>query len=405
MPPSNKPDTYPSSIAVILVAGGSGLRMGGSLPKQFALLAGKPVLQHTLEGVKRWGKAAFTVVVTAPEWKDKTLHIAAKAGLNILWAQGGDTRQASVKSGLEALAPLNTSHVLVHDAARPLASPALFDRICDGLQTSMAAIPVLPVADSLKHGKDGMVTGSVERTGLYRAQTPQGFAFAPLMEAHNRLAGQDYGDDAGLMEKIGVDVALVAGEARNLKITHPEDMMQAAQWLSPHMEYRPLEYRTGHGVDVHPLIEDAQRPLMLGGVEIPSPLALKGHSDADVLLHALTDALLGALGEGDIGIHFPPSDAKWKDAASAQFVEHALGLLAQRGGRLTHIDITLLGEAPRLSPHRSAILQSLSRITRLPEGRIGLKATTTEKLGFLGRSEGVMAMATATITLPLDATT
>ncbi|MBI1276452.1 2-C-methyl-D-erythritol 4-phosphate cytidylyltransferase [bacterium] len=400
MRPSNKHDTYPSSAAVILVAGGSGERMGGNIPKQFQPLAGKPMLQQTLESVHRWGKASQIMVVTHAEWKQKTIEIAKETGINILWAEGGDTRQASVKAGLEALVPLNPTHVLVHDAARPLASPALFDRVLGALGENLSVIPAIAVADSLKQGKGGLVTGAVAREGLYRAQTPQGFAFSAIYDAHTRLAGQNLSDDAALMEKIGVDTALVEGDARNIKITVPEDRMQAEQWLSPQWEYRPLEYRTGHGVDVHPLVEDATRPLMLGGAEIPSPLALAGHSDADVLLHALTDALLGALGEGDIGMHFPPSDAKWKNAASAQFVEHALHLLKARGGKLTHIDITLMGEAPRLSPHRQPILESLSRITGLPQTRIGLKATTTEKLGFLGRGEGAMAMATVTIALP-----
>ena len=323
----------------------------------------------------------------------------AAAGIDCLPPiPGGATRQASVRAGLEALSHANPALVLVHDAARPLASPALLDRALAAARETGAAIPVLPVSDTIKRvNTGGRVVETVAREELRAVQTPQAFAFVPLLDAHRRAVreGQDnFTDDAALMEWAGVTIATFAGEAGNFKLTTPDDFARAAA-----MDALALgDVRTGTGFDTHAFGPGDH--IMLGGVRISHSKGLIGHSDSDVLLHALTDAVLGAIAEADIGHHFPPSDARWRGAPSDQFLAHAVALVKQRGGRIAHLDATVLCETPKIGPHRDTIRASIARIAGIKTGQVSVKATTTEGLGFLGRGEGIAAQASATIRLP-----
>jgi 2-C-methyl-D-erythritol 4-phosphate cytidylyltransferase/2-C-methyl-D-erythritol 2,4-cyclodiphosphate synthase len=286
--------------------------------------------------------------------------------------------------------------VLIHDGARPLVSAAVVEGVLRALRSSPAAVPVLPVADTLKRGAEGMVAGTVERADLYRAQTPQGFVYDKILRAHRRFAGAAMTDDAALAEADGFAVALAPGDEDNVKITEPADLARAERLLAA--AWRPC---TGLGFDVHRLAPGDG--LVLLGVRVPCPLRLLGHSDADVGLHALTDALLGTIGAGDIGTHFPPSDARWAGADSAIFLRHARDLVMAAGGRIEHVDVTLICEQPRIGPHRAAMTARVSELLGLGQDRVSVKATTTEHLGFTGRGEGIAALATATIRLPEQA--
>jgi len=325
---------------------------------------------------------------------DRALYEEAAAGLDLLApANGGATRQESVRHGLESLRAAAPEVVLIHDGVRPLLDAALIDRVLDGLARHAAVLPALPVTDTLKRVADNSVLGTVERAGLFRAQTPQGFRYPDILAAHRRHAGSALTDDVALAEAAGLAVAVVAGDESNLKITAPEDLARAARLLGA-----GLVPRTGLGFDVHRLAPGDG--LVLVGVRLPEPLRLIGHSDADVGLHAVTDALLGALGAGDIGSHFPPSEARWAGADSALFVEHARQLVAAAGGRIEHVDLTLICERPRIGSHRAAMVARLALLLGLEPGRVSVKATTTEGLGFTGRGEGIAAQAVATVSLP-----
>lgn len=377
--------------AALIVAAGRGERFGASLPKQYADLAGAPVLRRTVQAFRGCPGIGQVRVVIDPGHAEHYRKAVGDLDLPPAVA-GGSTRQESVSRGLEALAADPPARVLIHDAARPLASPALIGRVMDALERHDAALPVLPVADTLKLVRDGMLAGERPRDGLARAQTPQGFRFAVILEAHRRLAGAAMTDDTALVAAMGVPVCAVAGEERNLKITTPDDMSEAGRRLAA-----AARWRTGTGFDVHRLV--AGRRLVLGGIEIPHELGLDGHSDADVVLHALTDALLGCIAAGDIGTHFPPSDPQWAGASSDRFLAHARDLVQAAGGAVEHVDVTILCERPKIGPHRDAMRACIAGILGLPVDRVSVKATTTERLGFTGRGEGIAAQATATVAL------
>ncbi|MEJ2379182.1 MAG: 2-C-methyl-D-erythritol 2,4-cyclodiphosphate synthase, partial [Pseudolabrys sp.] len=324
----------------------------------------------------------------------------AAAGLELLAPTGGGaTRQASVRAVLEALAPHQPEIVLVHDAARPFASPALIERAVEAAQKNGAAVPGLPVTDTVKTiDAHGFVQQTLARESLRSIQTPQGFAYPALLAAHRRAAEQgreDFTDDAALAEWAGMKVAVFAGEPDNIKITSAEDFVRVEAARFANLG----DVRTGFGFDVHAFAPGDH--VTLGGVAIPHILGLTGHSDADVGLHALTDAILGALADGDIGSHFPPSDPQWKGAASHVFFTLAVERVKARGGRIAHLDLTLVCEAPKIGPHRDAMRENIAQLAGLTLDRVAVKATTSERLGFTGRGEGIAAYATATVRLPL----
>ena len=379
-------------IVALLVAAGRGQRFGGAVPKQLMPLLGRPVLRHAAEALLREGGVAAIQPVSAPG--EEAALAALLDGLPILPpVAGGATRQESVRRGLEALAADPPDIVLVHDAARPVVPQGTVPALLAALEAVPGAIPAMPVSDTLKRGADGLIAETVPRAGLFRAQTPQAFRFAPLLAAH-RAATTEVTDDAQLLEAAGLPVALVAGHESNVKITWSEDLarMEAA------MLSRMLP-RMGTGFDVHRIVEG--RPMVLCGVVVPSPFGLDGHSDADVGIHALCDAIYGALAEGDIGRWFPPSEAEWKDADSARFLRHAATRIAARGGVLANADVTLICERPKITPHAPAMRARLAELLGVGIDRISVKATTTEQLGFPGRGEGIAAQAAATLLLPV----
>ena len=377
-------------IAGILVAAGSGTRFGAEQPKQFATVAGRPVL--------RWAAEALAPLHLLQPVGDPALLVPALDGIpHLPPVPGGVTRQQSVLCGLEALAPHAPDIVLVHDAARPHIPPGTIPALLAALEDNLGAIPALPVADTLKRVAAGRIHETVPRDGLYRAQTPQAFHFPFLLALHRTHADTATAtpptDDASLLEAAGHPVALVPGAEDNIKLTYPEDLVRLERVLAT-----PLIPRSGTGFDVHVLTEG--RKLILCGIEIPHEKGLAGHSDADVGIHALCDAIYGALAEGDIGRHFPPSEATWKDADSARFLRHAAERIAARGGRLANADVTLICERPKITPHAPAMIARLADLLGVPPGRISVKATTTERLGFPGRGEGIAAQAVATILVP-----
>jgi 2-C-methyl-D-erythritol 4-phosphate cytidylyltransferase/2-C-methyl-D-erythritol 2,4-cyclodiphosphate synthase len=381
----------PRCVALV-VASGRGERFGGDRPKQYLPLAGKPLLRHCLERFCRHPGIDGVRTVVHPD--DAALYVAAADGLELLDpVPGGATRQESVRLGLESLAERSPELVLIHDGVRPLPAPAVIERVLQGLRAHAAVLPALPVTDTLKRGHDGTVAGTLDRTGLYRAQTPQGFVYEAILQAHRRFAGAAMTDDAALAEAHGLAVALVPGDEDNVKVTEPADLARAERLLGA-----SLRCCAGLGFDVHRLAPG--EGILLLGVRIPGPLRLLGHSDADVGLHALTDALLGALGAGDIGSHFPPSEARWAGADSAIFLRHARDLVTAAGGRIDHVDVTLICEQPRIGPHRAAMTARVAELLGLPPDRVSVKATTTEHLGFTGRGEGIAAQAVATVRLP-----
>jgi len=385
------------SVAAVIVAAGRGLRAGGDLPKQYRNLAGEPMIRSSLALFAWHGQVAAVQAVIHPS--DRTSYDAAATGLRLLPpVAGGATRQASVLAGLEALSAQAPDMVLVHDAARPYCSSELVSRAIAVCAATGAAIPALEVTDTIKRiDTDGRVTGTLDRALLRAVQTPQAFAFPALLEAHRRAAkeGRDnFTDDAALAEWAGIKVAVFAGDAANVKLTTEQDFAR--------VEARRIaslpDLRTGSGFDVHAFGDGDH--VMLGGVRIAHDRGLSGHSDADVVLHALVDAILGALADGDIGKHFPPSDPRWRGASSDRFLKFAAERVAQRGGRISHLDVTVVCEAPRIGPHRDAMRQRIAQIAELSVERVAVKATTSEKLGFAGRGEGIAAMATATVRLP-----
>lgn len=379
--------------AVLVVAAGRGTRFGGARPKQYLPLEGRPVLRHSLAAFA--ANPRIQLVRTVIHAADRDLYDAAAAGLNLAEpVSGGAERQDSVRLGLESLRDAGVDVVLIHDAARPYADRALIDRVLDALTEHPGAVPAIPVADTLKRGTDGVVTETVPRDGLWRAQTPQGFRFADILAAHQAAAGQALTDDAAVAEAAGLPVALVPGDEDNVKITLPQDM--ASKTARQSVAWEP---RTGLGYDVHAFTEGDG--VTLCGVRVPHGAALLGHSDADVAMHAVTDALYGAIAAGDIGHHFPPSDARWKSASSDIFLRHAVALVGGLGGRIGHVDVTIICEAPKVGPHRAAMAARLAALMGVTTDRVSVKATTSEGLGFTGRREGIAAQAVATVLLPL----
>ncbi|SMX36245.1 bifunctional 2-C-methyl-D-erythritol 4-phosphate cytidylyltransferase/2-C-methyl-D-erythritol 2,4-cyclodiphosphate synthase [Maliponia aquimaris] len=370
--------------AFLFVAAGRGTRAGGGTPKQWRDLAGRPVARWTLEAFAGRGPLALVI---HPD--DRAIAQDACAGLEVTLVHGGADRAASVRAGLEALAPQAPDRVLIHDVARPCVPPHVIDAVIAALDSHPGAAPALPVSDALWRGEAGLVSGTQDRDRLYRAQTPQGFDFARILAAHRANTGAA-ADDVAVARAAGLDVAIVAGDERNLKITTPGDFARAEQLLRGQMDIR-----LGNGFDVHAFEEgDA---VILCGVHVPHDRRLTGHSDADVGMHAVTDAIYGALAEGDIGRHFPPSDPQWKGAASEIFLRHAVDLARTRGYAISNVDLTLICERPKIGPHASAMQAEMARIMGLEPGRVSVKATTSERLGFTGREEGIAALATATL--------
>ncbi|HLJ21611.1 MAG TPA: bifunctional 2-C-methyl-D-erythritol 4-phosphate cytidylyltransferase/2-C-methyl-D-erythritol 2,4-cyclodiphosphate synthase [Stellaceae bacterium] len=382
-----------TSCIALVVAAGRGTRLGAPLPKQYLPLAGEPLLRHTLRALAAHPRLSGVRAVIHPD--DRAHYENAARGLDLLPpVPGGAQRQDSVRLGLESLIEINPEVVAIHDGARPFVDTPLIDRVLDAVEHSMGAIPALAVADTLKRGRDGRIVETVDRSQLWRAQTPQAFRFREILAAHRAAAGLELSDDAAIAERAGLAVSLVTGSETNLKVTTPDDLARAEGMLLARLG----DVRIGQGFDVHPLGHGDH--VWLCGIKVPHERALIGHSDADVGLHAITDAILGALGAGDIGLHFPPSDPKWRGAASDQFLRHAAALVAERGGRIAHVDVTLICERPKVSPHRPAMIARIAEILSLASDRVSVKATTTEKLGFTGREEGIAAQAVATIRLP-----
>ncbi len=376
-------------VAAVIVAAGRGQRVGGDIPKQYLCLGDHPVLYHTASRFLHHPEISRVLVVIHPD--DLKLYNAAVGDLDLMPpVNGGATRQESVLCGLEALIEESPDIVLIHDAARPLLSADLISGVIKCAQENGAALPALPVADTLKNVAGGFVSGTVDRAGLWRAQTPQAFRFGDILEGHRTAKGLELTDDVAVAERAGLQIAIVNGEEQNFKITSWEDLEKA--WIM--MGSRNM-VRTGQGFDVH-AFEDGDA-VILGGIKIPHTQKLKGHSDADVALHALTDALLGAIAAGDIGDHFPPSDDKWKGASSDIFLKEAVRLVQERGGKITSLDLTIICEAPKIGPHRQDMRETIAEICSLDTDIISVKATTTEKLGFTGRGEGIAAQAIATV--------
>jgi 2-C-methyl-D-erythritol 4-phosphate cytidylyltransferase/2-C-methyl-D-erythritol 2,4-cyclodiphosphate synthase len=371
----------------LIVAAGRGTRLGAAVPKQYLELAGETLLARGARALLGHRRIDAVRVVIHPD--DRGLYAGAVAGLDLLApVDGGATRQDSTRHGLESLVPHAPDLVLVHDAARPFVAARVIDAVLDALDRAAGAIPGLPVTDALKRATDARVTAHVDRAGLWRAQTPQGFRFPALLEAHRRLAGQDLPDDAAIAAAAGHEVVVVPGDEANIKLTGPGDLERARLLAGG-------ETRTGMGFDVHRF--GTGDHVMVGGVRVAHERGLIGHSDADVVLHALVDALLGTVGGGDIGLHFPPSDARWRGADSALFVAEARRLVAAAGGVVANVDLTVIGERPRIGPHRQAIAARIASLLGIEPGRVNVKATTTEGLGFTGRGEGLAAQAVATV--------
>lgn len=375
------------TIAAIITAAGRGTRAGGERPKQWRPLAGRSVLAHAVAPFLGFDRV---VVVLHPD--DMPEGLRAFGG-NVTLVAGGATRSDSVSNALQTLDGAGIDHVLIHDGARPLADAALIGRVVAALKAGApAAAPALPVTDALWRGSDGLVAGTEDRAGLYRAQTPQGFAYPAILAAHRAHPG-GAADDVEVARAAGLPVTIVEGAEDNIKITWPGDFARAARLLEADMDVR-----CGNGFDVHAFCEGDR--VILCGVPVPHERGLLGHSDADVGMHALTDAIYGALADGDIGRHFPPSDPQWKGAASEIFLAHAVQRAAERGYRVTAADVTLICERPKIGPHAAAMQAELARIMGIEPDRVSVKATTTERLGFPGREEGIAALATATLVAP-----
>ncbi len=390
-----------SDIAVIIVAAGRGTRAGGppgSPAKQYRTIGNKPVLSQTLSAF--CGHPGVDVVVTVIHPDDGDLYAEASTGHDKLLAPvpGGATRQESVRRGLEALAPLNPEIVLIHDAARPFVPPALIDRAIEAARAAGAAVPVLPVADTIAVVEGSNRQETLDRARLRSIQTPQSFRYGDIASAHAKAAAagrDDFTDDGAVASFAGMTIAVFDGDSANMKLTTPDDFSRADAQLLAALP----DIRTGTGFDVHEF--EPGDHVVLGGVQIPHTRKLKGHSDADVVLHALCDAIFGALGDGDIGTHFPPSEPQWKNAPSSKFLEYAIGKVRERGGIVANVDVAVMCEEPKIGPHRPAMQKTISDILGIAPDRVGIKATTMERMGFVGREEGMAAIATATIRLPV----
>jgi len=390
------------SVSLIVVAAGRGARLGGAIPKQYLPCAGRPLICHTIEALTLAHEFLAATVVIHPD--DRYLYDAAIARLPPTAARpltapvfGGATRQRSVRNGLEAQADLSPDLVLIHDGARPFASRELISRAVEAARLHGAAVPATPMTDTVKQiDGEGRIVGSPERASLRAVQTPQAFGFDLILAAHRNAARADLTDDAAVAEAAGHAVFVFDGDFNNMKVTTMQDLREAEARLSA----VATEVRVGQGFDVHAF--GPGEGVWLGGVLIPHDKKLAGHSDADVALHAIADAIYGALGEGDIGAHFPPSDARWRGADSAIFLAHATERVRARGGVVAHIDVTLICEAPKVGPHREAIRARIAKIAGIAISRTAVKATTSEGLGFTGRREGIACLAMATLRLPPD---
>ncbi|MEO0872678.1 MAG: bifunctional 2-C-methyl-D-erythritol 4-phosphate cytidylyltransferase/2-C-methyl-D-erythritol 2,4-cyclodiphosphate synthase [Pseudomonadota bacterium] len=380
------------AFAAVIVAAGKGLRVGGNTPKQFRSFKGRPVLEHSVRALLEAGCDTLAIVV--PEAMHEEAREAAGNPKGVITIEGASTRQGSVRAGLGALADFFPERVLIHDAARPELPRSVIERLINALDTHEGAIPTLPVVDSLAIADEaGMMAGKAERDTLRRVQTPQAFRYGAIINAHEAWSGEpDAGDDAQVLLASGGSVALVDGDERLKKITFAQDFNEMTQV--------PL-FRVGQGFDVHRLAEGEE--LWLCGIKLEHTHGLAGHSDADVALHAITDAVLGAVSEGDIGTHFPPSDPQWAGARSGQFLEHAVALARKAGYSLSNIDLTIICEAPKIGPHRPAMRAEVARLCGLAENAVSIKATTTERLGFTGRGEGIAAQALISLTQSLSA--
>lgn len=393
----------PVSVAVIVVAGGSGQRAADrehALPKQYRDLSGKPVLAHSLTRFARMQDVDVILPVIGAGQEKWYRRIGFEDRKLLPPVTGGNSRQQSCLFGLEALEKVAPRFVLIHDAARPLVFEDTLERLLAALKHHQGAIPALPVTDTIKKSTDGChIEETANRNHLWAAQTPQGFHYADILQAHRSAQEQTtpLTDDSAVAEWAGLDVVLVAGDKRTQKITTSADFARLAALLSHEV---PMETRIGNGLDIHPF--GSGNKVILGGIPIPHDAGLKGHSDADAALHVLTDALLGALAEGDIGTHFPPSEKRWKGEPSTTFLSFATGRVAERGGRIIHLDLTINCEAPKINPHVPEIRKSIADICGIDTSRVSVKATTSEKMGFVGRREGLMTMATATIQLPVS---
>ena len=381
-------------VAALILAAGQGSRAGTDIPKQFRQIGGKAVLAHSVEAFARH-PAVGAVYLVIGSGQQETVRTMIGDGQVTAIIQGADSRRGSVRAGLEAIAATGgADRVLIHDAARPFLSPSMIDQLLAALEQAPGAFPALPVADTLVKSTGNIAGDIVDRSGLYRVQTPQAFHFESIIRAHRAWdSSREATDDAQMLREAGHDVLMIPGDERLEKLTYPQDFARAEAQLAS-----CRTTRVGMGYDVHRLAADEE--LWLCGVQVPHDRGLAGHSDADVAIHAIVDAVLGALSEGDIGSHFPPSDPQWRGAASSRFLEYAANRVTERGGRMEHIDVTIICEAPKIGPHRDAMRQRISEILAIPLERVSVKATTTERLGFAGRREGIAAQAVATISLP-----
>jgi len=383
---------------LILVAGGKGVRAGASLPKQYQTVAGRSIFAHAIEYAARCHGVDFILPVIGQDhaalYDSVQGELTAQALAKCLpTVTGGATRQSSTRNGLNAL-PADTTHVLVHDCARPFLSDSVLKALLAAVQPGRGALPVLSIPDSVKRIDGDMVIDDPDRTGLVRAQTPQAFLKDDLRRVFDTIQDNDFTDEASAARRAGIEIVTVRGDAALFKVTHPQDFKLAEATVTTAL----FDIRMGQGFDVHAF--EPGDHVTLCGVEVPHTHKLKGHSDADVGLHALTDAIFGAMAEGDIGQHFPPSDPQWKGAASHIFLEYAADMVREKGGIISNVDITLICERPKIGPYRAAMETAVAQWLKIEETRVSVKATTTEKLGFTGRQEGIAAQACATLRLP-----
>jgi 2-C-methyl-D-erythritol 4-phosphate cytidylyltransferase/2-C-methyl-D-erythritol 2,4-cyclodiphosphate synthase len=379
----------------LIVAAGSGSRIGGEMPKQYRNIGGIAMLRRTIMAFKNNPKIDKIRVVFNE--KDGDLYQSATAGLDILPPiQGGKTRQDSVRLGLESLLAFAPEKVLVHDAARPFISNEIINNVIDGISKNKGVVPAINICDTIKKCSGGKIVETVSRENLVSVQTPQGFLYQEILDAHQQVIGKSFTDDAAIFESLGFEVAVVAGAVDNFKVTESYDFERAERMMI-------AETRTGTGFDVHKFVDakSSDNNIIICGVKVPHDKSLEGHSDADVGIHAVVDALLGAIAAGDIGEHFPPSEAKWKGVDSAVFLEHARDLVAQKNGRIINVDVTIICERPKLMPYKKEMAVRLAEILEIDSERVSVKATTTEGLGFTGRGEGIAAQAVVSCQLPV----